>query len=48
MKTKIQKEMRKIRIQLKQHDISEEKKNNLREKLNLLRIKDRKDKNNKE
>ena len=47
MKTKIQKEMRKIRIQLKQHDISEEKKNNLREKLNLLRIKDKEDKNNK-
>ena len=37
MKTKLQKEMRKIRIQLKAHDISEERKALLRKELQRLR-----------
>ena len=38
MKTTIQKEMRKIRVQLKLHDITEEKKKSLREELEKLRL----------
>ncbi len=37
MKTKTQKEMRKIRVQLKLHDISEDKKLMLRKELERLR-----------
>jgi len=37
MKTNIQKEMRKIRVQLKLHDITEEKKENLRRSLEKLK-----------
>jgi hypothetical protein len=37
MKSKLQKEMRKIRIQLKVHDITEEKKIILRKELERLR-----------
>jgi len=37
MKSKIQKEMRKIRVQLKVHNISEEEKLKLREELEKLR-----------
>jgi len=42
MKTKLQKEMRSIRIQLKKHNISVEKKLQLREKLEALKYKMRK------
>ncbi len=38
MKSKIQKEMRKIRVQLKVHNISEEEKVKLREELEKLRV----------
>jgi len=38
MKSKLQKEMRKIRIQLKVHDITEEKKKALRVELEKLRL----------
>jgi hypothetical protein len=38
MKTDLQKEMRQIRIQLKKHDISNEKKIKLRDELERLRI----------
>ena len=38
MKSKIQKEMRKIRVQLKVHDISEKEKAKLREALEKLRV----------
>jgi len=38
MKSKIQKEMRKIRVQLKVHNISEEEKKKLRDTLEKLRI----------
>lgn len=38
MKSKIQKEMRKIRVQLKVHDITEEEKERLREALEKLRV----------
>ena len=37
MKTNIQKEMRKIRVQLKLHDITEEKKESLRKSLEKLK-----------
>ena len=37
MKTDIQKEMRKIRVQLKLHDITEEKKESLRKSLEKLK-----------
>ena len=37
MKTIIQKEMRKIRVQLKLHDITEEKKESLRQLLDKLK-----------
>jgi len=37
MKTDIQKEMRKIRVQLKLHDITEEKKESLRKSLEELK-----------
>ena len=37
MKTNIQKEMRKIRVQLKLHDITEEKKESLRRSLEKLK-----------
>jgi len=38
MKTNVQKEMRKIRVQLKLHDITEEKKMILRRELEILRV----------
>jgi len=38
MKTDLQKEMRQIRIQLKKHDIINEKKVILRDKLEQLRV----------
>ena len=38
MKTKLQKEMRKIRVQLKAHDITADKKIFLRKELEKLRI----------
>jgi hypothetical protein len=38
MKTKLQKEMRKIRVQLKAHDITADKKLFLRKELEKLRI----------
>ena len=44
MKSKIQKEMRKIRVQLKVHDISEEEKEFLREELAKLRLKEQEEK----
>ena len=44
MKTTIQKEMRKIRIQLKLHDISESKKSSLRQSLEKLKISQKKEK----
>ena len=37
MKTKVQKKMRRIRVQLKVHDIAEEKKTILRKELERLR-----------
>jgi len=37
MKSKLQKEMRRIRVQLKVHDIKEEKKTILRKELERLR-----------
>ena len=37
MKSKLQKEMRKIRVQLKAHDITEEKKTILRKELEKIR-----------
>ena len=39
MKSTLQKEMRKIRIQLKVHDITDEKKKHLRAELDALRQK---------
>ena len=38
MKTDLQKEMRQIRIQLKQYDVTDEKKIILREQLERLRV----------
>jgi hypothetical protein len=38
MKSHIQKEMRKIRLKLKKHDIMEYEKSKLREKLEELRV----------
>ena len=38
MKTHIQKEMRKIRLELKKHDISENEKIRLRQELEELRV----------
>jgi len=38
MKTDLQKEMRQIRIQLKQYDVTDEKKIILRDKLEQLRV----------
>lgn len=39
MKSKIQKEMRKVRVQLKIHDITDERKKELRMELEQLRLK---------
>lgn len=44
MKTKTQKEMRKIRVQLKAHDINDEKKEVLRKELEKLRTIHKKEK----
>ena len=38
MKTNVQKEMRKIRVQLKLHNLTEEKKMILRRELEILRV----------
>lgn len=44
MKSKLQKEMRKIRLQLKVHDITEETKEFLRVELEKLRLKEQEEK----
>ena len=44
MKSKLQKEMRKIRLQLKVHDITDEKKAYLRVELAKLRLKEQEEK----
>jgi len=47
MKTKIQKEMRKIRLKLKQHDTTEQDKMRLRKELDVLREINNKENNSK-
>jgi len=44
MKSTLQKEMRKIRIQLKVHDITDEQKKSLRLELEILRQKEQEEK----
>jgi len=46
MKTNMQKEMRKIRVQLKLHDITEKKKESLRKALEKLKISQQEEKEN--